>query len=134
MDYETWIQAYRLRKPDLLGLCKEACEEMQITFPELTMVRGHLFLSNSTKTPTHWWLKDPKGVIVDPTASQYIWEAPWGKKAFILHYDEWTEGHKEPTGKCPQCGGYAFDSNKFCKDSCETKYMAYLNDHRNHDY
>ena len=34
----------------------------------------------------------------------------------------------EPTGKCPNCGGYCYEGATLCSDRCEHEYMAYLND------
>ena len=101
------------------GHCKELSEQMQKAFPELKLVRGHYYCLVWGERG-HWWLVSPDGVIVDPTAGQFPTKGR-GK------YVEWIEGTKEPTGKCPNCGGYCYDDKYLCCERCEKEYIAYCN-------
>jgi len=101
------------------GECKERCKKMKSHFPELQTVRGHvLFRGRPTKPEPHWWLIDSEdGEVLDPTIN------------FELHltqYQPHDESGPEPTGKCPNCGDYCYDSNYCCSDSCHNAYVAYL--------
>jgi hypothetical protein len=101
--------------------CKEVCEEMLKSFPDLILCRGLAWVEEPhglppTKTP-HWWLQEQDGTIVDPTAHQYPTK--------IIKY-EWVDPDKgEPTGKCPNCGSLRYDEY-FCSKDCEIEYMADL--------
>jgi len=122
-DYTSWIERHvRRRGVDRLdGTCQEMSEVMKREFPELTVVRGHVFIigPHGTNHRTgHWWLTDPEGCVVDPTALQFC---------EILEYDPWDEAQDEPTGKCPNCGGYCFNGASLCTPKCEQEYIAYLN-------
>jgi hypothetical protein len=44
MTYADWIAAYAARTGPLLGRCRVAAEEMVGAFPELTIVRGHVWV------------------------------------------------------------------------------------------
>lgn len=114
--YEEWIK--NNIPEDCYGQCAERTLEMQTVFPELKRVRGHYYGIFHGVRP-HWWLKDEKGNIIDPTKSQF----PNNKLGF---YDEWDESQLEPTGKCPNCGGFAY--NEYCcSEKCTIEYTAYCN-------
>ena len=53
-----------------MGRCAEATLAMAAVFPELTRVRGH-YLCWVWGEREHWWLVEPNGEIVDPTADQF---------------------------------------------------------------
>ena len=104
------------------GKCKEITEQMAKKHPELTRVRGHYHCPIWGKR-AHWWLKDEQGNIVDPTAAQF--PSRGGGK-----YEEWDESKIEPTGKCLDCGGDAFNGDTFCSSRCEAataRFMAIEN-------
>ncbi len=105
--------------PDPVGRCAEATAAMAAAFPELTRVRGHVY-NLAWGRREHWWLTAPDGTIVDPTAAQF----PGG----VIHpYEPWDEGSPEPTGRCPNCGGYCYESRYCCCDDCDAAYVAYCN-------
>lgn len=113
--YAEWIVA---NVPDPVGRCVEATAAMVAAFPELKRVRGHVY-NVVWGEREHWWAVTPDGSVVDPTAGQF----PNG----ISYYEPWDESVPEPTGKCPNCGGYCFDGKYCCSDACEASYVAYCN-------
>lgn len=116
-QYANWITAYRQRVGDATGRCAEATSEMAAAFPELTRVRGHVPFAG--REWTHWWLVSPDGTVIDPTADQF---GPSGPVAYFPH----DEAGPEPTGKCPNCGGYVYDSSTVCSEACAREYAAYV--------
>ena len=110
-QYETWITEY-VKNPHLT--CKETTEQMVAVFPELTRVRGHVYLLSGRYVP-HWWLTTADGEIVDPTASQF---------SGIVMYDPWDESEPEPVGKCMNCGKLFFARQyaPFCDSICLEDY------------
>ena len=104
--------------------CAQWTLDMQQAFPELIRVRGTVTLSNGWERE-HWWLTDPSGTIVDPTADQFV-QAYYGN-AVVLAYHPRDESEPEPTGLCHECGGYCFNGEPLCSDRCSRAYMAYLN-------
>jgi len=111
MSYSEWIQN---NVAETFGQCAEATAKMQDAFPELTRVRGHYFCP-IWEDRAHWWLVDPAGKIVDPTAGQFPSK---GNGTYTM----WDESEPEPTGKCLECGEYAFGSN-FCSDEHQAAFM-----------
>lgn len=101
------------------GNCKGATALMVEAFPDLRRARGHYYCP-AWGPREHWWCVREDGEIVDPTAGQFPSKGHG-------HYEEWDSSQPEPTGKCPECGAYAYDGNTFCSDGCDAKYMAYLN-------
>lgn len=100
------------------GQCAEVTLAMAAAFPELRRVRGHYYCF-AWGERTHWWLVAPDGRIVDPTAGQF-------PSAGRGEYVPWVEGAEEPTGKCPECGGYVYGGGTMCSDSCARAYERYL--------
>lgn len=99
---------------------------MQEAFPELSRIRGTVILSNGWERH-HWWLLDGEE-IVDPTKSQF--QQPFygeGLNTSIIGYFPRDESEPEPTGLCPNCGGYCYDEKSVCSDRCGDAYAAYLN-------
>ena len=115
MTYSEWIV---INVIDPEGTCKGTTIAMQEKFPELTRVRGHYHCPVWGERE-HWWLIDPDGEIVDPTKHQFPTHGDG-------EYVPWNEGDPEPTGMCPNCGGYAYDGNTFCSDECRQAFMADL--------
>jgi len=115
--YQNWIDK-NVEIPQ--NNCESYSQDMLDTFPELIRVRGHYDEPCIGKRP-HWWLKTKDGLIVDPTAEQFS-----GPKLYYF-YEEWDESQPEPTGKCPNCGGYCYDGLYVCSDKCEKEYSDYIN-------
>src|SRR3990167_3649327 len=116
-NYDTWIESYRARVVDTAAKCAEATAEMLTAFPELRRVRGYVLTAAGYDRP-HWWLTTVDGTIVDPTADQF---ADYGG---ALDYKEHVG--PEPSGKCPNCGGFVYDGGTVCSDACANAYTAYL--------
>lgn len=104
------------------GQCTKYVNLMVKAFPELKKIRGHIRywndLEKKNKRSPHWWTKAPDGCIFDPTAVQFA--------HLEFHYEEWEEGQKEPTGKCPNCGEYSYDHNYLCSAKCEKEFREYI--------
>jgi hypothetical protein len=111
-EYQHWIAENVVG--DGRGKCAEVTQAMAKAFPELTRVRGHYqFLG----IRPHWWLTDPQGTVVDPTAAQF----PAGGE-----YVSWGDG-PEPIGRCYNCGELVYDASSgsnICSSDC---YSAYRN-------
>lgn len=112
--YRAWIKD---NVTETYGRCAEVTQQMAAAFPELTRVRGHYYCF-AWGEREHWWLTTPDGEIIDPTAAQF----PSRGRG---HYEPWDESRPEPTGMCPNCGGYCYDGNTCCSDSCGLAYAAY---------
>lgn len=95
--YIKWIHSNVYNS---LGRCKKICNQMVLEFPELSLVRGHYYCI-FWGDREHWWLIDRCGAIIDPTAGQFP-----SKGTGV--YATWDESLEEPTGKCPNCGGYVY--------------------------
>lgn len=119
-SYEDWIAGYVAgRAGVLLGRCREASEAMLARFPtELRLVRGHVECPRPWGRRAHWWLVDPDGEIVDPTAGQF--------ELGILRYDEYAEGDDLRLGRCMHCGSEIWGpphsrtriDTQFCDEAC----------------
>ena len=117
MTYAEWIRAHVPSDPT--GRCAEITGQMAATFPELTRVRGHYRWTQDEAPWPHWWCVAPDGAIIDPTATQW----PDGGLGEYLPHDE---SQPEPTGKCPNCGGYCYEERYLCSPRCEREYLDYL--------
>lgn len=113
--YQTWIAVHVTG--DGYGQCAEATEQMQAAFPTLTRVRGHYYCPFWGERE-HWWLVDPAGQIVDPTAAQF---PSRGSGVYVPR----DETQPEPTGRCPNCGEYCYDGATCCSENCHLEYAAY---------
>lgn len=129
--YLHWIE-HRLSVEDPLAKCVEWCDEMKHVFRELVHVRGQVMLYNGLERD-HMWLEEPvrstpSGLkiytIVDPTASQFKGEYYGGVGIFL--YLPRNEDAPEPTGTCPNCGGWCYEGRTLCSVQCEQEYVAYL--------
>lgn len=116
MIYNEWMEKYN-DAHDVSLMCAEATEEMVIQFPELIRVRGHVISTKRLDEVPHWWCTDPNGNILDPTEKQF---------GQIIAYYPHDESLPEPTGKCPNCGGYCYTGSTMCCGACEEEYIAYL--------
>jgi hypothetical protein len=113
-QYVDWIAE---NVEETYGKCMEATKRMQTTFGELRLVRGHYYCLVWGERE-HWWLVDPDGEIVDPTAKQFPSKGTGP-------YVEWDESQPEPTGICPNCGGYVYDGGTVCGEKCHNEYVAF---------
>lgn len=104
------------------GKCAEVTTAMAMMFPELTRVRGHYYCPWWGER-AHWWLATPEGEIVDPTAAQFPSQGAG-------EYVPWREGDPQPTGKCLNCGEYAYHGDTFCSRLCADVTAAEFNRHR----
>ena len=105
--YTDWIF---LNVTETLATCAEVTLQMQEVFPELTRVRGHYYCGVWGRRE-HWWLVDTEDVIIDPTAAQFPSQGTG-------EYEPHKEGAPEPSGKCMNCGEYAFNSAGACSPEC----------------
>ena len=122
--YTKWIASFLAAVGDPLQQCAEATLEMQMDFPELRRVRGTVKMLNAPdgdKRPwPHWWLVDPQGKIVDPTADQF--------PALLVYFEA---DERDPiVGRCRNCGEYYTRSQETmgiaCSQACATEYGDYL--------
>lgn len=111
---DRWIAEHVQGDPT--GKCAEVTAEMAEAFPWLRRVRGHYFCVVTGRDHPHWWMQDADGQVIDPTASQFPSN---GAGIYTEH-----EG-PEPSGKCPNCGGYVYDGGTVCGDMCARQYEAY---------
>ena len=118
--YKQWIASNV--DGDGYGKCAEITQRMADAFPELRRVRGHYYCV-AWGERGHWWLVASDGTIVDPTASQF---PSRGNGVYVEHKDS----DPEPTGMCPNCGGYIYGGGEVCSDECGNSYVAYLNSER----
>lgn len=116
--YGEWIAANYPTAELAYGQCDAATQRMASVFPELTRVRGH-YVDGVWGERCHWWLTTRDGTIVDPTAAQF-------PSAGLGEYMPWSEGNDEPSGKCPNCGGYVYGGGTLCSDTCARAYAAYV--------
>lgn len=112
--YLAWIEEHCTG--DTAGQCAEKTLTMLLAFPELRRVRGHYECYITGKSHPHWWLESPEGNVVDPTCDQF---PSAGNGDYIEHTGP------EPTGKCPNCGGYCYDNSYCCSDVCADAYARY---------
>jgi len=116
--YQEWISQSIPSRAHALGQCAGVTLDMQADFPELIRVRGQYHCPIWGERD-HWWLKDPDGNVIDPTAKQF----PSGG---IGEYQEWNEGDPEPTGQCPNCGNRCYNGASVCSRECASEYTRYL--------
>jgi len=98
--YQDWINVNYPTKESATNMCETASKELELTFPELTRVRGFVDVSGLGVNLQHWWCQSLCGVILDPTSHQ--WDG------IILSYKEF-EG-EEPAAKCYVCGEFVYPS------------------------
>lgn len=127
--YEVWIRRCHAALEDpsasLLGKCKETALALQSAFPELELIKGHVYCPAPWGKRGHWWCKTTDGVIIDPTAVQF---------PLIYSYEEYIEGMEVQLGTCLDCGAeiwgdpHTFEGcTDFCGAECADSYIAYLN-------
>ncbi|MFA4870908.1 MAG: hypothetical protein WC623_22105 [Pedobacter sp.] len=117
IEYIEWIRKF-LENNNPKRKCKEAVNAMNLQFPELMKVRGHVKTILSENNEPHWWLVDTDRNIIDPTSSQFL---------VIIEYIPHDETQPEPTGKCPNCGNYCYNYSSVCSDKCGEEYKRYFN-------
>lgn len=67
--YQQWIGDYVDAGNPIIGRCREVCEKMLESFPELELRGGYSHTKAGSEI--HFWLRAPDGSTVDPTESQY---------------------------------------------------------------
>lgn len=113
--YDQWIEGHYPTPELAYGQCDEATKQLVAAFPELQRVRGHYYCWTWGER-SHWWAVAEDGTIVDPTARQF----PSGGRGM---YVPWEEGAEEPSGKCPNCGGYVYGGGTVCSDQCGDAFV-----------
>jgi hypothetical protein len=123
--YVDWIADYARRHSSLLGMCRQATNEMKTAFPELHIVRGHVYTTWGQRG--HFWCKTDDDEIVDPTAAQF---------SLIFDYEEWKPGTPVRIGKCMNCGEEIWEPvesldgpiphKSSCSAECERELMESL--------
>jgi hypothetical protein len=123
--YQAYINNIKLE--DKRSKCAERTLEMQAAFPELTRVRGNVFLMPSGLERHHWWLKTPSGEIIDPTVDQFSDMNYIYCGQSIMSYVELDETKPEPVGKCMNCGKYSYLDTNYCSNACLQELAEYYN-------
>lgn len=126
-NYEAWICGYCAGVRIIRGRCWETCQKMRTIFPELELRRGYIKDKNNSAYP-HWWLVDPCGGIVDPTASQFDYG--------IEEYRELADGDPVKYGVCMDCaeplytvytkGAEQLSLPTFCGELCHKRFASSL--------
>ena len=104
------------------GKCLEICQEMAITNPSLTLIRGYYYCPFWGKQQ-HWWLKKENGEILDPTVKQF----PSHNIADASFYEEF-----DGVIHCAECGkewkeeeAYFYGNYAFCPDTrCAMSFVG----------
>lgn len=100
------------------GRCRNAVLELAAADRSLTVVRGY---ADETE---HWWLQDPDGNIVDPTADQF--ERPPTYRPLAVG----VPAVRPPLlYRCTECGA-AHDGDlalDFCSEACADAFESDLN-------
>ncbi len=117
MRYQEYLKSLEMTYLKAYGNCEPVCRKMKDKFPELKLIRGHYYCDGWGKR-MHWWLLSSDGKIIDPTAIQFPSNGTGA-------YELWDESHPEPTGMCPNCGDYVFDS-RTVHPECEGAFIASL--------
>lgn len=121
--YRAWIDAW-LEENRAYGGCIEASILMAECFPELEVVKGHVYCDWGKRG--HWWLVTPDGEIVDPTVSQF---------GVVFEYEPWKPGDEVRVGKCMNCGDEIWEvvdrledikEKCICSKQCHEAFQAYL--------
>lgn len=114
---KEWIETNVLDTAD--GLCLEWAGLMCQVFPELQLMYGEAVCFNSqyhsrsiagnnryARAP-HFWCQTPRGVIVDPTAGQFV------------NLTSYANGRPAaPYGFCEVCGAVTYGSGTRCSVYC----------------
>ena len=130
--YLIWIDGYRAKHDDKMhGKCIEATKAMQESFPELKIVKGHVYCPHPWGKRSHAWCVTPRGDIVDPTKSQF---------PGIFEYEAWRPGQEVRVGKCMNCGDEIWEAietldeeparKSICSKACTESFEEYLNEER----
>jgi hypothetical protein len=101
----------------IAGTCIQASKAMVEEFPELILTRGQIRHNGEPKLRDHWWCVNVSGEVFDVTWAQF---GPGPFEYFPI--DEM----KNPTGKCPNCGGVCYDYRFTCTETCAADYGRYL--------
>jgi len=120
--YIAWIGSFLEAGNPVYGRCKETCEQMQMVFPELVLVPGHVHTTWGKRE--HFWLTLPStNIVIDPTATQF---------ERIFEYEVFMEGDPMRLGRCMDCGEEIWGlpntgvSTSFCDEVCAQATDRYL--------
>ena len=101
------------------GKCKEFCENLIKENPSYTLTRGYYYCPIWNTKEQHWWCKDEKGNIIDPTKDQFPSKG-------IGEYEEF-DGIVE----CSECGkemkeeeASYYSNYVFCSTSCTMRFVG----------
>lgn len=131
LQYNNWIKLHYPDHQSAINQCKDACEKIKNSFPELRITNGFILLANECNQRVHWWCVDEDGKTVDPTAHQYF-----GHNTIICDYEEINDDHdlrNYPQGRCPNCGDHYFvgkdnwHDSTVCSSKCWTAYARHIN-------
>ena len=108
-----------------LGRCLDEAKIMKNKFPELTLIKGHVYAPPPWGKRAHWWLTTPEGEIVDPTRGQF-------PPLFDSEYEPFKDGDDVRLGKCMNCGkelwGHPGDFVPYtCSEECRLKLVEGFN-------
>lgn len=126
--HSVWIVCYIGEHNGFVrGLCAEATRAMVAAFPgELRAAAGfvHWFVDGDLRRDQHHWCVDVEsGEIVDPTALQFTFVERYEE----LDLDDPATRSKVPTGRCMNCGGDAYERERFCSERCEDEVLREFN-------
>ena len=121
MDSKYWEWIQKNVEGDCRGQCREIVDLMVKAFPELTIVRGHYWCPLTNTDRGHFWCIDPKGIVVDPTQSQFPSQG-------LGYYTPLSALAKEPVGRCLNCGEYIYEEDGdpsvfyVCSEECSDAF------------
>lgn len=100
------------------GKCRPLCDALLLERPELKLERG-TYVCPMWGDQAHWWLVDPDGEIVDPSARQF----PSGGAGLYIPFDG--------TVTCAECGkkgkeeDFGHESRySFCSAQCHARFVG----------
>lgn len=100
------------------GKCRQMSEALVMSDPTLTLVRGY-YLCPVWGKQAHWWCRDSKGAVVDPTKDQF----PSRGGGEYLEFDGRVE--------CAECGAETTEDDAvpygnyiFCSGVCACRFVG----------
>lgn len=122
-EYLEWIE--HNVGDNAYGQCDRHTKEMASTFPELRRVCGFYYCTHWGRRE-HWWLVDPVGNVIDPTASQF----PSGGLGVYRELSDEEITAEVPIGTCANCGGDIYRHSEctstVCSKRCYQEYAAWI--------
>lgn len=126
-EHKAWIEKNYPTRAEAWGQCAQACHAMAAAFPELRITNGEIYAILDPEPRLHWWLVDPTGEIVDPTAHQFQGIAEY------IEIDDSHPARNFERMKCMNCGEHFYNTpehsgfSPLCSESCARDYAAYCN-------